>query len=102
MNHLRQIVDRHHHTLDASALSGGGGNNSGAMGMMDPAGEELLRISEEVSRLDSTLTGLRDQMLTVSDRVKEVPVLKENVRVCLFHSHFVFASILISFTFLRR
>ena len=90
MNHLRQIVDRHHHTLDASALSGGGGNNSGAMGMMDPAGEELLRISEEVSRLDSTLTGLRDQMLTVSDRVKEVPVLKENVKVCLFHSPFFY------------
>ncbi len=35
----------------------------------------------QVTRLDGTLTALRDQFLTVNDKVKEVSVLKDNVRV---------------------
>ncbi len=37
MNHLRHAVDTAHQSLDVGALS-------------DPAGEELIRISEEVGR----------------------------------------------------
>ena len=45
------------------------------------AREEILRLSEEMSRLEATLLMLKENYFTVHEKVKEVPNLKETVKV---------------------
>ena len=45
------------------------------------AREEILRLGEEMSRLEATLLMLKENYFTVHEKVKEVPTLKETVRV---------------------
>ena len=50
----------------------------------DPTKEEIIRLSEEVARLDAILAALKQNFLTVNDKIKEFGTLKDTVRVRLF------------------
>ncbi len=67
-------------TVLAEQLDGGGG---GSQLQKDEASreEELIALSEEISRMDMELRLLRDSHATVQERVKEVTAIKEAVRV---------------------
>jgi len=68
----------------ASEASSGHGSS---LGMPGPGGgghhveQELARLGEEMARLEANMDAVRDNMLTVTDRVRDVPVLKDSVRV---------------------
>ena len=44
--------------------------------------EDLTRLSDEVLRLEASVTTLQDSLLQMGDKVKEVGTLKDTVMVC--------------------
>ena len=47
----------------------------------DGSKEEISRLNEEVARLDAMLTSLRENYMSVNEKMKEVGNMKENIRV---------------------
>ena len=44
--------------------------------------QDLTRLSDEVLRLETSVTTLQDSLLQMGDKVKEVGTLKDTVMVC--------------------
>ncbi len=74
--------------LRAVVESSSSSNANGGGSFLDESDrEELVRLSEEVSRLDATQIVLRENYLVVQDKVKEVAAIKNSIKVrCVFVS----------------